>query len=133
MLNTLVKKQRHWAIPLMVSLAFSWCLALCSGLANPAYAAAAELPPCHSMKATNVGPDMHSAASLDIEHDTCTGCDNQATPLDKLSLPAVILFVSWQPVRDIWPQSTAADVWFAFTPPPHPSVPLYLRKNLLLI
>jgi hypothetical protein len=113
----------------MVSIAFAWCLALCSGVTNYAYAADA-VPPCHGQ---SVSADDSLALLLDVKHDNCTGCDNQATPLDKLSLPAVILFVSWQPVTDIWPQSTAADVWFAHTPPPRSSVPLYLRKNLLLI
>ena len=132
MLSTLVKQQRHWTIPLMVSLAFSWCLMLCSGLTNEAYAADTP-PPCHSQVVADTGHEMAAPAMLDSEHDNCAGCDNQATQLDPLSLPAVILRGSWQPATDIWPVKEPTERFLALAAPPRPSVPLYLRKNLLLI
>ncbi|KKO45431.1 hypothetical protein WG68_10275 [Arsukibacterium ikkense] len=141
MLSTLVQQQKHWTIPLMVSLALSWCLLLCAGLVNQAHAEVAEhsqvptsvltekTPPCHSQQAqTNM-----DAAELTAQHDNCSGCDTQATQLDPLSLPALVLLVSWLHITEIWPSNEPVNNWFAQAPPPRPSVPLYLRKNLLLI
>ncbi|SNY52377.1 hypothetical protein SAMN06297280_2097 [Arsukibacterium tuosuense] len=149
MLSTLVQQQKHWTIPLMVSLALSWCLLLCgslssginAGVNDPAHAMGTEhsqhaatvlsekTPPCHSQPVLT-GVD---ATGLTAQHDNCSGCDTQATQLDPLSLPAMVLFVSWVHVSEIWPVNEPANNWFAQAPPPRPSVPLYLRKNLLLI
>lgn len=127
----------------MVSLALSWCLLLCGGLVNQAQATAAEhsllsepalvakTPPCHGETAVASG-DI-TALTTTAQHDNCSGCDTQATQLDPLSLPALVLLVSWLHVAEIWPASEPANNWFAQAPPPRPSVPLYLRKNLLLI
>ena len=141
MLSTLVQQQKHWTIPLMVSLALSWCLLLCNGLVNQAYAvadspqhaaAATTTPPCHGVTSLNDAPE-NSSPSLSSTHDNCSGCDSQATQLDPLSLPAVVLSVSWLQVTELWPGTVHAVDNFALAPPPRPSVPLYLRKNLLLI
>ncbi|MDX1536890.1 hypothetical protein [Arsukibacterium sp.] len=141
MLSTLVQQQKHWTIPLMVSLALSWCLLLCNGLVNQAYAAAdypqhavesSETPPCHGAISLTDAPE-NGSLPLNSTHDNCSGCDSQATQLDPLSLPAVILSVSWLQVTELWPGTVHAVDNFALAPPPRPSVPLYLRKNLLLI
>lgn len=152
MLSTMVQQQKHWTIPLMVSLALSWCLLLCSGLSsglssgltNPAdaertehsqqYVASqlTETPPCHGA-AGHSNDETLAAATLTAQHDNCSGCDTQATQLDPLSLPVLVLLVSWLHTADIWPVSERDDTWIAQAPPPRPSVPLYLRKNLLLI
>ncbi|WP_213999564.1 hypothetical protein [Arsukibacterium sp.] len=143
MLSTMVQQQKHWTIPLMVSLALSWCLLLCDGLVNQAHAEAtdhqqqsvaqlATTPPCHGqLPPTSV--DGTELPPLTAQHDNCSGCDTQATQLDPLSLPALILLVSWLHPADIWPAIEPANNWFAQAPPPRPSVPLYLRKSLLLI
>jgi hypothetical protein len=141
MLNTLVQQQKHWTIPLMVSLALSWCLLLCNGLVNQAYAAAdypqhaaetSEALPCHAAISLN-DTSENDSLPLNSSHDNCSGCDSQATQLDPLSLPAVVLSVSWLQVTELWPGTVRAVDNFALAPPPRPSVPLYLRKNLLLI
>ena len=133
----------------MVSLALSWCLLLCGGLVNqanamqqmlPAATALDEIvlsktdltekvPPCHGQQ----GDTEVDSASLTAAHDNCSGCETQATQLDPLSLPAMVLLVSWLNVTEIWSVKQPANNWFAHSPPPRPSVPLYLRKNLLLI
>ncbi|WP_019675165.1 hypothetical protein [Arsukibacterium perlucidum] len=143
MLSTLVQQQKYWTIPLMVSLALSWCLLLCSGLVNQAHAKVndhpqqsvaqlATTPPCHGQLPVS-GIDDTELPTLTAQHDNCSGCDTQATQLDPLSLPAMVLLVSWLHVAEIWPVNQPANNWFAQAPPPRPSVPLYLRKNLLLI
>lgn len=143
MLSTLVQQQKHWTIPLMVSLALSWCLLLCGSFSSPAHAAAAEhsqqsaalvatTPPCHGQLPLSSVDDT-AQPTISAQHDNCSGCETQATQLDPLSLPALVLLVSWLHTADIWPASERANNWFAQAPPPRPSVPLYLRKNLLLI
>lgn len=133
----------------MVSLALSWCLLLCGGLVNQAKAmehmlpAASALndtvlsetkltedvPPCHGQQAV-AKDDSGGKSAL---HDNCSGCETPATQLDPLSLPAMVLLVSWLHVTEIWSVKQPFNNWFAHSPPPRPSVPLYLRKNLLLI
>jgi hypothetical protein len=141
MLSTLVQQQKYWTIPLMVSLALSWCLLLCGGLVNQAHAQAVayspnsetvqltETPPCHGKQAL-AATDISGSNTL---HDNCSGCESQATQLDPLSLPAMIILVSWLHTADIWLVSQTVDTWLVQAPPPRPAVPLYLRKNLLLI
>ncbi|MDX1678532.1 hypothetical protein [Arsukibacterium sp.] len=141
MLSTLVQQQKHWTIPLMVSLMLSWCLMLCNGLVSNAYAAAdaslsvataTATPPCHGTPGlSKVAADDSSI--LQSTDNYCAGCDSQATQLDPLSLPAVVLSVSWLQVADNWPRVIRVVDSFALTPPPRPAVPLYLRKSLLLI
>lgn len=125
----------------MVSLALSWCILLCNGLVNQAYAvadypqhaaAATATPPCHGAISLHDAPE-NGSVPLNSTHDNCSGCDSQATQLDPLSLPAVVLSVSWLQVTELWPGTVRAVDNFALAPPPRPSVPLYLRKNLLLI
>ncbi|MBV2128950.1 hypothetical protein [Arsukibacterium indicum] len=140
MLSTLVQRQKHWTIPLMVSLALSWCLLLCNGLVSQAIAAdyqqhvvmSTESPPCHGV-ISEVDVPPTGSIIVDSTHDNCSGCDTPATQLESLSLPAVVLSVSWLQVNELWPTYSHNSDNFVHPSPPRPSVPLYLRKNQLLI
>lgn len=143
MLSTLVKRQKIWTVPLLISLAFSWCLLLCQNLAQAAPASMAELhsshatttPPCHSQQPTvlqqQVASEGHVSSSLITEH--CSGCDNQGATPDAISLAMVGILVSWVGLPDAIVPATAIPVIALATPPPRTAVPLYLAKNLLLI
>lgn len=143
MLNTLVRRQKIWTVPLLISLAFSWCLLLCQNLAQATPASTGSLhssqtaatPPCHSQQPTvlqqQVASEGHFTSSLLTEH--CSGCDNQAATPDAISLAMVGILVSWAGLPDAIVPASAIPVIALATPPPRTAVPLYLTKNLLLI
>lgn len=140
MLSTLVQRQKILIMPLILSLAFSWCLILCQNLAQAAFVmpsdtlhAMPETPPCHSPLpdlATELAPEL-SIATLNAEH--CSGCDSQAAAAEPVLLAFAAVLVTWQGAAQLqWPST--AQVHLAFEmPPPRSGVPLYLAKNLLLI
>ncbi|MCC5452715.1 hypothetical protein LMJ53_13385 [Rheinheimera sp. UJ51] len=137
MLSTLVQRQKLWTVPLLVSLAFSWCLMLCQNVAQAASATteAHSLPPCHSQ------PTHFSAEQLDetapapavhnVEH--CSGCDQQAASAEPLQLALSAIFISWQTLpKQLYP-SLSIPVSQLATPPPKPRLPLFLSVNQLRI
>ncbi|WP_189481240.1 hypothetical protein [Alishewanella tabrizica] len=143
MLSTLVKRQKIWTVPLLISLAFSWCLLLCQNLAQAAPASIDSLqssqttttPSCHSQQPTVLEHQVESKGEfthlLITEH--CSGCDNQAATPDAISLAMVGLLVSWASLPDAIIPASTIPVIALTTPPPRTAVPLYLAKNLLLI
>lgn len=143
MLSTLVKRQKIWTVPLLISLAFSWCVLLCQNLAQAAPVSLDSLqssqthatPPCHSQQPTVLEHQIESEGEFTplVITEHCSGCDNQAATPDAISLAMVGLLVSWAGLPDaIIPASTIPVIALA-TPPPRTAVPLYLAKNLLLI
>lgn len=135
MLSTLVQRQKIWSMPLLISLAFSWCLMLCQNLAlaapvqNNSATSQVATPPCHSQPASQL--TEAGSHKLTVEH--CSGCDNQAAAAEPLVLAFAAVLVTWQGAAQLqWPLT--AQVHLAFEmPPPRSGVPLYLAKNLLLI
>ena len=135
MLSTLVQRQKIWTMPLLLSLAFSWCLMLCQNLAQattvlPAdvtYAAPAT-PPCHSQAAST---EAEQTTTLLTQH--CAGCDNQAAAAEPLSLAYAAVLSSWQGMAQLMLPVSTIPAIALHTPPLRPRVPLYLAKNLLLI
>ncbi|WP_333608620.1 hypothetical protein [Arsukibacterium sp.] len=150
MLLTLAKQQRRWTIPLMVSLAFSWCMMFCSGLMQLAtaaesatpdrVAAAPALPPCHSrmsvapMDATDTVGQLVNGNSTLITDDSCFGCESAAVTIAALELPPLLLWL--EAVTALTLDSLPAQqhsLYLAQGPPYPRTTPLYLQKSLLLI
>ena len=134
MLSTLVQRQKLWVLPLLISLAFSWCLMLCQNVAQaatltPASTAEHSLPPCHSQSATT----DTAAVSTGHGDSNCSGCDSQAAHIEPLSLPLLAALVSWQPWLTALPASNAIPLSLLHTPPPKRRLPLYLAINQLRI
>lgn len=135
MLSTLVQRQKIWMMPLLLSLAFSWCFMLCQNVAlalptqNADLAASqTAMPPCHSQVAADIAPQ---SAKLNAQH--CSGCDNQAAVAEPLALAFSAVLVSWHGIAELSLQLLAIPVQALDTPPPRTAIPLYLAKNLLLI
>jgi len=137
MLSTLVQRQKIWTMPLLLSLAFSWCLMLCQNLAQATtvlptdvtyVAPVTATPPCHSQVAST---EIEQTTTLLTQH--CSGCDNQAAAAEPLSLAFAAVLISWQGMAQLTLPVSAIPAIALHTPPPRPRVPLYLAKNLLLI
>ncbi|MCH8538125.1 MAG: hypothetical protein LAT66_10195 [Alkalimonas sp.] len=130
MLSTLVQRQKIWAIPMMVSLALSWCLLFCGQLfaANQAPELQPELPPCHGVVAEQL---IHE---LLPEHDLCSACALDAVQTVTPELPAVVLWLQAvvEPALAELP-SEQHSLYLAQGPPSPRTTPLYLQKSLLLI
>lgn len=135
MLTHLLKRQKLWTVPLIISLALSWCLLFCQNMAqaveSPATASHSEnLPPCHSKAA----PLTNSDAQLLLVEAPCSGCEQLAAGSDPLQLASCAMLVSWQSVYQpvLLSDGDKSQPYWAHPPPQH-GPPLYLRKNLLLI
>lgn len=130
MLSTFVQRQKFWVIPMMVSLALSWCLLFCGQLFAEHHPAEAQsdAPPCHSVLSTT------ATAELLPNHDLCSGCALDAVTSSGLELPPVVL---WQePVSELTLNELPveqAGLYLAQGPPYPRTTPLYLEKSLLLI
>ena len=135
MLSTFVQRQKIWAIPMMVSLALSWCLLFCQNMAQavelPSTASHSEhLPPCHSKLAQLTATDTQ----LVLAEAPCSGCEQLAAGSDPLQLASCAILVSWQSAYQsaLLPDGDKSKPYWTQPPPQH-GPPLYLRKNLLLI
>lgn len=135
MLTHLLKRQKLWTVPLLISLALSWCLLFCQNMAqaveSPATASHSEnLPPCHSKVLQLTDTD----ASLGLMETPCSGCEQLAAGSDPLQLASSAILVSWQSADEpaLLPAGNNSKPYWAQPPPQH-GPPLYLRKNLLLI
>ncbi|SEA47778.1 hypothetical protein [Alkalimonas amylolytica] len=130
MLSTLVQRQKIWAIPMMVSLALSWCLLFCGQLFAASHHAElqAEVPSCHGVVAE---AQVHE---LLPEHDLCSGCALDAVQTATPELPAVVLWLQAviEPVLAELPAEQHS-LYLAQGPPYPRTTPLYLEKSLLLI
>ncbi|MDP4528220.1 hypothetical protein Q3O59_04150 [Alkalimonas delamerensis] len=135
MLSTLVQRQKIWAIPMMVSLALSWCLLFCGQLFAASHDAElqAEVPSCHGtvVDRTVAEAQVHELLS---DHDLCSGCALDAVQTATPELPAVVLWL--QAVVEPVPAELPAEqhsLYLAQGPPYPRTTPLYLEKSLLLI
>jgi len=135
MLTLLLKRQKLWTVPLIISLALSWCLLFCQNMAQavvpPASASHSEnLPPCHSKLAQLTVTDTQ----LVLAEAPCSGCEQLAAGNDPLQLVSCAILVSWQSAYQpvLLPDGDKSKPYWAKPPPQH-GPPLYLRKNLLLI
>ena len=135
MLTHLLKRQKLWTVPLMISLALSWCLLFCQNMAqaveSPATVLHSEnLPPCHS----KLAPLTDTDAQLLPSEAPCSGCEQLAAGSDPLQLASCAILVSWQSADEpaLLPAGDNSKPYWAQPPPQH-GPPLYLRKNLLLI
>ena len=135
MLTLLLKRQKLWTVPLIISLALSWCLLFCQNMAQavelPSIASHSEhLPPCHSKLAQLTATDTQ----LVLAEVPCSGCEQLATGSDPLQLASCAILVSWQSAYQfaLLPAGDNSKPYWTQPPPQH-GPPLYLRKNLLLI
>ncbi len=144
MLSTLVQRQKIWIMPLLISMAFSWCFMLCQNLAQasthlPSDSALPQqvlvTPPCHS-QFVEITAESNTAESntAALSSEPCSGCEHHAAAAaESVTLVLVAVLISWLglTVYDL-PATTIPAIALA-TPPPRTAVPLYLGKNLLLI
>ena len=135
MLTLLLKRQKLWTVPLIISLALSWCLLFCQNMAQavelPSTASHSEhLPPCHSKLAQLTATDTQ----LVLAEVPCSGCEQLAAGSDPLQLASCAILVSWQSAYQpaLLPYGDNSKPYWTQPPPQH-GPPLYLRKNLLLI
>jgi len=135
MLTLLLKRQKLWTVPLIISLALSWCLLFCQNMAQavelPSTASQSEhLPPCHSKLAQLTATDTQ----LVLAEVPCSGCEQLAAGSDPLQLASCAILVSWQSAYEpaLLPDGDKSKPYWT-QPPPQQGPPLYLRKNLLLI
>lgn len=129
MLITFVQRQKVWAIPMMVSLALSWCLLFCGQLfAASQIAEPHEMPPCHSMMTEQFADEPLSL------HELCTGCALEAMQTAIPELPLALLWLHAiieiaQPELSIGQSSLS----LVLSPPYPRTTPLYIEKSALLI
>lgn len=135
MLTLLLKRQKLWTVPLIISLALSWCLLFCQNMAQavelPSTASHSEhLSPCHSTLAQLTATDTQ----LVLAEAPCSGCEQLAAGSDPLQLASCAILVSWQSAYQpaLLPAGDNSKPYWTQPPPQH-GPPLYLRKNLLLI
>lgn len=135
MLTLLLKRQKLWTVPLIISLALSWCLLFCQNMAQavelPSTASHSEhLPPCHSKLAQLTATDTQ----LVLAEVPCSGCEQLAAGSDPLQLASCAILVSWQSAYQpaLLPAGDNSKPYWTQPLPQH-GPPLYLRKNLLLI
>lgn len=135
MLTLLLKRQKLWTVPLIISLVLSWCLLFCQNMAQavelPSTASHSEhLPPCHSTLAQLTATDTQ----LVLAEAPCSGCEQLAAGSDPLQLASCAILVSWQSAYQfaLLPAGDNSKPYWTQPPPQH-GPPLYLRKNLLLI
>lgn len=142
MLTLLLKRQKLWTVPLIISLALSWCLLFCQNMAQavelPSTASHSEhLPPCHSKLAQLTATDTQ----LVLAEAPRSGCEQLAAGSEQLAagsvplqLASCAILVSWQSAYQfaLLPAGDNSKPYWTQPPPQH-GPPLYLRKNLLLI
>ncbi|MCF4010369.1 hypothetical protein [Rheinheimera sp. UJ63] len=138
MLSTLVQRQKLWTVPLLVSLAFSWCLMLCQNVAQAATVTSAAMeqttPPCHSAVNRDDAAEMPLLSIQPLSSQQhCAGCDNQAASAEPVQLAFSAIFITWQKLPAVEFLPTAIPASQLHTPPPKPRLPLYLSNNQLRI
>lgn len=143
MLSTLVKRQKIWTIPLLISLVFSWCLLFCQSQAMASASMATQnieakavegmsvdvmlAAPCHSMATATDTADTSPHA------DVCSACSEQAAATEPLQLATMAILVSWQGWFDANLSRAQLSHFVFFATPPEPGGPLYLTKQQFLI
>ena len=142
MLSTLVQRQKIWIMPLLISMAFSWCFMLCQNLAQasthlPSDSALPQqvlvTPPCHS-KFVEITDESNTAESTALSSEPCSGCEQHAAAAaESVTLVLVAVLISWLGLTAYDLPATTIPAIALATPPPRTAVPLYLGKNLLLI
>ncbi len=138
MLSTLVQRQKLWTVPLLVSLAFSWCLVLCQKVAQAAMVTSAAMeqttPPCHSAASRDDAAEIPLLSSQQLaSQQHCSGCDNQAASAEPVQLAFSAIFITWQKLLPVELLSSVIPASQLHTPPPKLRLPLYLAINQLRI
>lgn len=135
MLANLIKRQKLWVVPLMISLAFSWCALLCQNVAQAAVShdkvSGVAMPPCHSMAVSETAEPAAGVSGHDS--DTCSGCDTLAVNSVAIELPVLcLLALPLAPGAVQYPMQ--ANGFYPVQEPPYPrTTPLYIQKSALLI
>lgn len=129
MLSTFVQRQKIWAIPMMVSLALSWCLLFCGQLFGANHSAELQHePPCHGVVTGQLTQEPQ------LLHDLCSGCALEAVQTVTPELPAALLW-PYAIIELVQPGLVAGQQSLSqVVSPPYPrTTPLYIQKSALLI